>query len=322
MMLHQQNQVVLDLYGAAQTERVEDFGKFAIKSLMKQVRADSSGMFVFRFDELGQMFISSYVSHNIHPDKPRLRQELIGTEVITAHQVQSKDPLLMKALKHPNTAHTIQVNQHFDNDVYEYARVTGSMNAMTHFSTYGTHYSGINLWREKQADIYTAQEINTANLLMPHVRQSMMINQKLAADIFRSIGINAGFMVVEHQGQIHHIDDLAVILLRKEFPDWLSHDLPVQIMQHIGKTYVGKHITLHFRSDGGLFFIQISAKEPSQKLTTAELRVVEHVVKFGSYKEAARQLDISVSTVRNQLHTVYSKLGIHRKSDLTRFVKG
>lgn len=321
-MLNQQNQTILDLYSAAQTERVEDFGKFAIQSLMHAVRADSGGMFVFRFDEQGKMFISSYVSQNIHPDKSALRQELIGDEIITKDHLHSKDPLLVKALKNPNKAHIMQVDKRLDKSVFEYGRASESMNAMTHFSAYGLHFSGINLWRVKQADIFTAQEIMSANILMPHVRQSMMINQKLAANVLSNLAVNDGFMVVERRGQIHHIDDLAVILLRKEFPDWLSHFLPSEIMQSLGKTYIGKHISLHFRLDGGLFFIQISAKQSSDKLTTAELRVVEHVVKFGSYKEAARKLGVSVSTVRNQLHTVYSKLGIHSKSELTKVFRG
>jgi len=321
-MLNQQNQTILDLYSAAQTERVEDFGRFAIQSLMHAVRADSGGMFVFRFDEQGKMFISSYLSQNIHPDKSALRQELVGTEIISKNHLQSKDPLLVRALKNPNTAHTLQVNKKLDKNVFEYCRITETMNAMTHFSSLGSCFSGINLWRAKQSDVYTLEETMVANWLMPHVRQSMMINQKLAADVFSNLGISAGFMVVEGRGLIHHIDDLAVILLRKEFPDWLSHFLPTKIMQSLGKTYIGKHISLHFRLDRGLFFIQISAKQASDKLTPAELRVVEHVVKFGSYKDVARKLGVSVSTVRNQLHTVYSKLGIHSKSELTKVFMG
>lgn len=318
-----QNKIILDLYSAAQTEKVSDFGQYAIASLMKSVRADSGGVSIFHFDAQGKMFVSGYLSIGVNPEKSRLRSQYLGDELFSSTEIITKDILLKKALKHQNTVHTLKLGKGLglDNDLVEYAIRTDSMNAMTHFSASGFNVSGINLWRAKQNDVYSQAEIKKANLLMPHIRQAILINQKIASNSLSTYTPNTGSIIAEHHGHIHYIDDVAVILLRKEFPDWLSHFLPKPIIERSGATYVGKHINVQFNVNDSLLFISVVAKEVGKKLTNAELRVVEFVVQFGSYKEAARKLGVSVSTVRNQLHSVYDKLGINNKTELIHFIK-
>lgn len=317
------NQLILDLYSAAQTEKVSDFGQYAIASLMKTVRADSGGVSIFHFDTQGKMFVSGYVSVGVNPEKSRLRSEYIGKEFFSENKIVTKDVLLKKALSQQNTVHTLQLGKNLglDPDLVEYASRTDSMNAMTNFSADGLNVSGINLWRAKASDTYSTSDIAKASLLMPHIRQAILINQKIAPNVVAGFSQHNGSIIAEPNGHIHYIDDTAVILLRREFPDWLSHFVPKQIMSSLANTYVGKHISLQLKVNDNLIFISVIAKEISKKLTNAEVRVVQFVVEFGSYKEAARKLGLSVSTVRNQLHSVYEKLGISNKSELIQFIK-
>ena len=53
-------------------------------------------------------------------------------------------------------------------------------------------------------------------------------------------------------------------------------------------------------------------------LTRAERAVAEEIARGLSYKEAARVLGIAPSTVRNQLHAAYAKLGVSSKVALSR----
>jgi len=53
-------------------------------------------------------------------------------------------------------------------------------------------------------------------------------------------------------------------------------------------------------------------------LTPAELRVAQLVVAGLSYKEIARQLDKSRSTVDHQLRSMRAKIGVHSMSMLVR----
>lgn len=52
------------------------------------------------------------------------------------------------------------------------------------------------------------------------------------------------------------------------------------------------------------------------QLTKAERAVAAHISQGLSYKDAARALGITPATVRNQLHAVYAKLGVHSKAEL------
>lgn len=55
---------------------------------------------------------------------------------------------------------------------------------------------------------------------------------------------------------------------------------------------------------------------PALGLSRAESRLVDQLRGTGSLREAAEALDISVNTARNQLASVFDKLGIGRQSDL------
>lgn len=57
-------------------------------------------------------------------------------------------------------------------------------------------------------------------------------------------------------------------------------------------------------------------------LTKSEMRVVETIVQVGSAKEVARVIGVSPSTVRNQIQSIYQKLGINKKTDLVKLFVG
>jgi DNA-binding CsgD family transcriptional regulator len=52
------------------------------------------------------------------------------------------------------------------------------------------------------------------------------------------------------------------------------------------------------------------------RLTAAETRAVRLLVEGATQKQVAQRLGISPSTVRNQLASVYDKLGCHSKIEL------
>ena len=57
-------------------------------------------------------------------------------------------------------------------------------------------------------------------------------------------------------------------------------------------------------------------------LSAAGQRVASLAVAGASYKEIARECDVSLSTVRNQLHAVYGKLGVRNTTELARVFAG
>jgi DNA-binding CsgD family transcriptional regulator len=55
-------------------------------------------------------------------------------------------------------------------------------------------------------------------------------------------------------------------------------------------------------------------------LTAAEQRLVRRLLQGAPLSAVAQGLDVSIETVRSQLKSVHGKIGVHRQSDLVRFL--
>ena len=60
-----------------------------------------------------------------------------------------------------------------------------------------------------------------------------------------------------------------------------------------------------------------SEKPLGEKLTLAESRVAALAARGASYKEVARETGSSPATVRNQLHSIYLKLKVSGRTELS-----
>jgi DNA-binding NarL/FixJ family response regulator len=56
------------------------------------------------------------------------------------------------------------------------------------------------------------------------------------------------------------------------------------------------------------------------RLSRREIEVARGFAEGRSYKEIAKRLDVSPTTVRHRLARVYAKLDVHDKAQLTRLV--
>ena len=63
----------------------------------------------------------------------------------------------------------------------------------------------------------------------------------------------------------------------------------------------------------------VAAAPSPAELTAAETRIVEMAIKGARNKEIADQLQLSESTVKNHLHSVYVKLNVNSRRDLVRW---
>lgn len=58
------------------------------------------------------------------------------------------------------------------------------------------------------------------------------------------------------------------------------------------------------------------------ELSAAELIVAELAITGATYKDIASQLGRSPATIRNQLHSIYTKLGVKNKVELAYRMSG
>ena len=317
------NHLILDLYHDAQAGAVHEFSSSLLGRLKRVLRFDSGGNVLLHVDDDGRTTITGQAGLNVHPDKARLRTEYVGVETYDLRGgFSSRDILLRRAIAQPDRSHAVTLAEVEEPDVKEYGRITECLNAFAHITkSSDRRISSFSMWRAAPEDVFTQRDLALADMLVPHALQAITINRKLTAAALTGGGTHAGFLIAEEGGLIHYLDDTSILLLRREYPDWLSDRLPTDIREALRSTeqrYVGKHIMLSVRRQGSLMMITLQGREPGRKLTPAELRVVQKIVEHGTYKEAARQLGVSPSTVRNQLHAIYQKLGISSKSELVK----
>ena len=315
------NNLILDLYKEAQACSVLEFSESAIGRLKKVISYDSAAVVKFHVDESGRAVLTAQAVFNVNPDKAKIRAEYIGLETYDKNRgFSSRDPLFKKSVENPNQVHIFSLLENSDEGLKEYGKRVESLNALNYVNREGEGaIQTLSLWRTKADNRFIENDVHYSTILIPHYLQAVTINRGLARR-FLDESSHSGFLIVECNGLIQHYDDMSINLLRREYSDWLSCYLPVEIFSYFSSTqnakYVGNRIMMTMRRQGSLMMIGIKPKEASRKLTPAELRVVEKIVQYGSYKEVARQLGVSPSTIRNQLHVIYTKLGIHSKSEL------
>lgn len=81
------------------------------------------------------------------------------------------------------------------------------------------------------------------------------------------------------------------------------------------------NIILHSKQLGDLFRLSIRESSPLDTLTLREQQVVEGVTHGLSFKQIAKKLELSPSTVSNHLYRIYQKLNINNRSELADMVQ-
>ena len=91
-----------------------------------------------------------------------------------------------------------------------------------------------------------------------------------------------------------------------------------------GRRFAGTHIAVGARMQGGLLCLLVTGRRDNglDVLTAAERRVAQLAARGHQYKEIANVIGVSPSTVLNQLHEVYRKLGAPNKAALAALLGG
>jgi len=134
--------------------------------------------------------------------------------------------------------------------------------------------------------------------------------------------------LIDRAGVIHQSTGAFDTFLKKEWNAWHGHKIPKELHgwllldgQVRQGNYQGDNINIeaHLLDD----FILLTAIEqsPLDKLTERERSIINLLCDGLSYKEIARILSISPSTVRNHIAKSYIRLGVNNKSTLLKLAK-
>ncbi len=172
---------------------------------------------------------------------------------------------------------------------------------------------------------FTAEEQELHQALMPHVTDIYdnhrldYLMQLRAAD--RNIYAPA---LVDSDGLLHAADKRFPQLMLEEWPTWNGPYLPHPLTQWLKceskLPYNGSTMVAHATIADEQLLLRARKKYPYDSLGKREHEVAELFARGMTYKEIAKAMDISPSTVGNHLYTVYAKLGINNKLELAKVV--
>lgn len=127
--------------------------------------------------------------------------------------------------------------------------------------------------------------------------------------------------VVDPHRQLHLADKELVDRLRKEWPDWHGPLLPdglglATAGQQMSQERIGKVMAWTIQPLGQLYHLSVRKLDETDALPTRMRSVANLLARGLTYKEVARQLHISPSTVTNQANKLYQRLGVKNKAEL------
>jgi len=179
------------------------------------------------------------------------------------------------------------------------------------------------LFRAREKARCTHQECGLLTMLAPHLMQALTLNRIAHLDRLEASGTgNRGSAVSDLRGVIYHADTTFRRLLQAEWPHWSGGQtdrLPVALLETFlqGRhRRTGRAAVVTRRVEDNLLFLHARPRCPVDDLTPRERAVAELAVRGSTYKEIAQVLERSPATVRNQIRSIYAKLGVSHVAGL------
>jgi DNA-binding CsgD family transcriptional regulator len=311
--------LLLELYRGARECPVPEFQEMALRLLNDVLRFDS-GMWGY-----GEVVPGSGLAvQAIHLHRQ-------PTDMLAAYaEIKAHDLVAFEASRHIGETCNFNCHELMSNagqDVFDrHRRKYGMENLLvTAVEDKETSSQGfLSLWRASETDRYSEEERRLGAFLMPHLLEAGAINRQLLLNrMTETVVANRGARAIcGCLGNILTGDTEFVATLRKEWPDWSPPILPRPLMLSLTQSsdhqYVGRQIAVTMSVVQDMLFLRARSRMTVETLTPAERSVASLVANGLSYKQTAQQLKLSPATVRNQLHSVYLKLGLTNKAALAR----
>jgi len=315
-MIKKINQAILDLYDHAHLGGVQALSDQAFHILQPVLPSESGALYMARMSPDRPTRVQSCMAFGNASEKINYRVSHVDSDRLRGGgRVISRDRLIERATRYPNQTFTQDIASIGDKQIYAYAKRFESLQALLHVRQQGAHYQLFSLWRASTKKPFSQDELKIGNLLIPHVFKAL----EIAKTIAQQESGQDNQLICNEQGDIVMQLGRSAELLEQEWPGWNQHRLPdaLQLSLRAGTMdFVGRNIRAHAQRNNNWLVIELKARDKNTELTPAERLVAELAASGLSYKEIANRLGRSPATVRNQLHSVYGKLGVMGKAGL------
>jgi len=121
--------------------------------------------------------------------------------------------------------------------------------------------------------------------------------------------------ICDKHGIYHEAETIFLDTMEEYFPNYSDQSLPFSIPEE-GLKKIENELHISSKKLGDLFRITVRPMTPLDELTKRELQVVDGVTQGMSFKQIAKSLSLSPSTISNHLYRIYQKLNISNRSEL------
>jgi len=187
--------------------------------------------------------------------------------------------------------------------------------------------NSISLFRGAAGPRFTEEERQLTEALTPHAVESYALARLLQLMELRAPSGPFVYAAAasDQEGLLHHATREFVAHLLAEWPQWRGPMLPSSLIARMAQTARGRvrgaRIVIHFDSAGESKWLRARERQPIDSLTPREAQVARLTAAGRSNKEVAQALKLSPHTVRNQLLTIYKKLGIETRAQLVPLIE-
>lgn len=129
---------------------------------------------------------------------------------------------------------------------------------------------------------------------------------------------HAWHAICDRQGIYHEAEPQFMDLMEHCFAGQDSTRCPFDLHQNEQRV---ADLIVRCQQLGDLYRVSIRECSPLDRLTSREQEVVEGVTQGLSFKQIARKLELSPSTVSNHLYRIYQKLNINNRSELADLIQ-
>lgn len=180
----------------------------------------------------------------------------------------------------------------------------------------------LSLYRSFRSAAFAAAERELNQVLMPHLCASWTANRQFQMECMKASAAQDGIALalVDRHGQVLNAESGFVDRMRVEWPAGTCDVLPTRVAEWFrsGEEVLKlSSIVLHRYPLGELSLIAVRARAAADSLSARERQIARAFGRGESYKEIARAMEISPATVRHHLRTVYLKLEVGDKAQMT-----
>lgn len=172
-------------------------------------------------------------------------------------------------------------------------------------------YTLLSVYRFHTNDHFSLEEKQHYQTILFHLVESA--SHACLLSLKRNAVANEYHAICDAKGTFHEAEAQFLDLMEEYFPSLKTQTYPFNTNENIIEE---NGIIIRSEQLGDLFRLSIRESSPMDKLTQREQEVVDGVTQGMSFKQIAKKLSLSPSTVSNHLYRIYQKLNINNRSEL------